>query len=310
LGGRGDLQFWGKRVVNVGPLLSILMLSHNDSKFLDGCLQSIAEKVSCSFEVILVDNASSPPVSDDFATRYPWFRVIRSEVNLGFNAGNNLAAKNAKGKYILLLNIDTILLTDVAPAMRLLESGLGVGVVGAESNGHSGGVRPSAGHFPLARRLWLFRSLWARPKVRYGPAALHAYKVDWVEGSFLMTTAENWTTIGGFDEQNFLFGNDIDFCKSTSERGLAVVHCADVRYIHFGGYGVGRMGHLYAGFRGYHRKFSGPAERLTAEIVLRVGLLARILVYGLFFWLTNNARIGEKYRRFADVHRNWAQSAP
>jgi hypothetical protein len=115
--------------------------------------------------------------------------------------------------------------------------------------------------------------------------------------------------IGGFDEKNPLFGNDINFCRSTLGRGLAVVHCTDVKYTHFGGYGVNRMGHLYAGFRGYHRKFSNPSERLMADIVLRAGLIARILVYGLWFTLTKNASIGEKYQRFADVHRNWAQSA-
>jgi GT2 family glycosyltransferase len=283
------------------------MLMHNDGKFLDGCLKSIEENVFCFFEVILVDNASAEPVSDEIKKRYPWLRVVRSEKNLGFNAGNNLAAKNANGKHILLLNIDTILLTDVAPAVRLLESNLRIGVVGAESHHKEGGVRPSSGHFPKARRLWFFRSLWAKPKVRYGPSEWHAYKVDWVEGSFFMTTTENWAAIGGFDEQNPLFGNDIDFSKSTADRGLAVVHCADVKYTHFGGYGVSRMGYLYAGFRGYHKKFSNPAERLMADMVLRIGLAARIFAYGLCFGLTKRASVGEKYRRFVDVYRNWAQ---
>lgn len=282
------------------------MLSHNDWKFLEGCLQSVAEKVSCPFEVILVDNASEPPVPDDFKRKYSWFRLIRSEVNLGFNAGNNLAAKHALGKYILLLNIDTILLTDIAPTLHLLESNVGVGVVGAESHAPSGRIRPSTGHFPKARRLWLFRSLWAKPKNHHGLAHLHTYKVDWVEGSFLMTTAENWAAIGGFDEQSFLFGNDVDFSKSTVNRGLTVVHCADVKYIHFGGYEVSRMSHLYAGFRRYHQRFSGPMEQLTVEIILRIGLMARILIYGLSFLLTRNKKVGEKYRHFADVLKNWA----
>jgi N-acetylglucosaminyl-diphospho-decaprenol L-rhamnosyltransferase len=291
------------------PLLSILILTHNDGKYLDGCLRSIAENVSCSFEVILIHNGSSEPIPQGLERQYPWVQLIRSEENLGFNAGNNFAAKHAKGKYILLLNIDTVLLTDIVPAIRLLESNLRVGVVGAESHEPSGKVRPSTGHFPKARRLWLFRSLWAKPKVCCGPAELHAYRVDWVEGSFLMTTADNWAGIGGFDEQNPLFGNDVDFCKSAWERGLAVVHCADVKYIHFGGYVVSRMGLLYAGFRGYHRKFSGKPEQLRADMVLRIGLLGRILVYGLFFALTGNSRIGDKFRRFVDVRRNWAHSA-
>jgi GT2 family glycosyltransferase len=292
------------------PILSILVLTHNDRKYVEGCLQSIQEWVSCPFEVILVENGTSEPVGDEVPKRYPWLRVIRSDRNLGFNAGNNLLAKNARGKYILLLNIDTVLLTDVVSAVRLLESDLKIGVVGAEAHDISGKVRPSAGHFPKPRRLWLFRSLWTKPRVPHGPADLHAFKVDWIEGSFLMTRLENWVAVGGFDEKNFLFGNDVDFCRSTTERGLAVVHCTDVKYVHFCGYGVKRMGNLYGGFREYHRKFSDPFERGMADFVLRTGLVVRILAYWLWYGLTRDAEIGDKLRSYAEVRRNWVQLAP
>ena len=292
------------------PVLSILMLTHNDGKFLEGCLKSIEEKVSCSFEVVLVDNASSEPIPDEIPKRYPWLRVIRSAKNLGFNAGNNLAAKSATGKYIFLLNIDTVLLTDVAPAICLLESDLKIGVVGAEAYDGSRKWRPSAGHFPAWWRLWLFSSLWMKPKAAYGPTGLQAFKVDWVEGSFLMTRLENWKEIGGFDEQYFLFGNDLHICRSMVERGLAVVQCTAVKYVHYCGFGVGRMGNLYAGFREYHQKFSGPVERRMANLVLRAGLVARIVAYGLWYRLTRDAKIGDKFKRFVEVQRNWAHLTP
>ena len=292
------------------PMLSILILTHNDSKYLDGCLRSILEHVSCPYEVVLVDNGSAENQCEYFAQRYPWIRVIRSDKNLGFNAGNNLAAKNALGKYILLLNIDTVLLTDVVPAVRLLDSNLGIGVVGAKAFGPSGELRPSAGRFPRAWWLWWFHSLWAKPRSSFGPSQFHGYKADWVEGSFLMTSMENWVTLGGFDERGFFFSNDLDFCRSSWERKLGVVQASEVRYTHFGGFGVARMGHLYAGFRCYHRKFSDPVERLMADVVLRVGLLLRIVLYGLSYWLTRNARAGEKFRSFVEVYRNWAQITP
>jgi hypothetical protein len=83
-----------------------------------------------------------------------------------------------------------------------------------------------------------------------------------------------------------------------------------VKYIHFGGYEVSRMGHLYAGFRDYHRKFSTPLERQMADLVLRVGLLARILVYRLCYLLTKNERVGQKCQQFGEVWKNWAQLRP
>jgi GT2 family glycosyltransferase len=290
------------------PLLSILVLTHNDSnKFLDGCLGSIPENVSCPYEVILLDNGSTENICEEFARQYPWIRLIRSEKNLGFNAGNNLAARCARGKHILLLNVDTILLTDVAPAVRLLESNHGIGVVGAQAYSPSHEVRPSAGRFPRAWRLWLFRSLLLRPRVRYGPEEFHAYKVDWVEGSFFMTSAENWAAVGGFEEQNPLYGNDVDFCQAMLARGLAAVQCADAKYIHYGGFGVSRMKYLYAGFRQYHEKFSSRTERFAANLVLRAGLIARIFVYGFWCRMTKNKKIEEKLSQFIDIHNTWAK---
>ena len=294
----------------MSPSLSILVLTYNDSRFLEGCLDSIKRHVTCPFEVILVDNGSSEKLPDSLTVRFPWLRIIRSEKNLGFNAGNNLAARNANGEYLLFLNVDTALLSDVVPAIRLLQSDLKIGAVGAQAQGANGELRPSAGHFPKARRLWLFQTLWMKPRVPLGPGQLQAFKVDWVEGSFLATTLNHWKAVGGFDEKNFLFGNDVNFCRSTSQGGLAVVQSTAVRYVHFGGYGVSRMGHLYAGFRDYHRKFSTPIEQQWADLVLRTGLIARILVYGLWYRATRNERIGEKCQRFSEVRKNWAQLTP
>jgi GT2 family glycosyltransferase len=125
-----------------------------------------------------------------------------------------------------------------------------------------------------------------------------------------MTSAENWAAVGGFEEQSPLYGNDIDFCYTTRERGLAAVQCADTKYIHYGGFGVSRMKYLYAGFRRYHEKFSSRTEQFAANLVLRAGLIARILVYGLWGRMTKNKKIGEKLSQFIEVHRTWAQRVP
>ena len=297
----------GSRSLPEKPLLSILILTYNDGKYLSGCLESIKKNVSCPFEAILLHNGSSDPIPVGIEPRYPWLRIIHSEKNLGFNAGNNLAAKNSNGKYILLLNVDTILLTDVVAGMQILESNPRVAVIGAKSLAPSGEIRPSTWRFPRAWRLWLFRKLWAKPTESYPTKAGIFFKVDWVEGSFFMVRATDWRALGGFDERNPLFGNDIDYCRAATEHGLLVVHCPRVQYIHFGGYGVTRMNFLYAGFRGYHAKFSGPIERLVAELILRAGLIVRICVYGLSYQITHNHKAEEKWRRFADVYRSWAQ---
>ena len=291
------------------PLLSILILTYNDGKYLNGCLESIQKNVSCPFETILVHNGSPEPIPEGIEPRYPWLRIIHSQKNLGFNAGNNLAARNSQGKYILLLNVDTILLTDVLAVVEILESDPEIGVVGAQSSTTSGEIRPTTGRFPRAWRLWLFRRLWRKPVESYPTKLGPAFRVDWVEGSFFMVRAADWKVLGGFDERNPLFGNDIDFCRAATEHGLVVVHCPKVQYIHFGGYGVSRMSHLYAGFRGYHAKFSGPVERLLANFILKAGLMVRILVYGLWYLVTRDHQVEDKWRKFSNVYKGWAQIA-
>jgi hypothetical protein len=289
------------------PSLSILILIHNSEKFLRACLESIPRNVSCSHEVLVLDNGSKENKCEDIAQRYPWLHVIRSEKNLGFNAGNNLLAKRAKGRHFLLLNIDTILLSDVTPAVHLLESNCHIGVVGAEAYEPTLKVRPSAGRFPRPWRLWLFRNLWMIPRMRYGHDDLHARKVDWVEGSFFMTSSENWAAVGGFEEQNFMYGNDVDFCRSMRQHGLFSVQCADTKYIHFGGYALNRMKCYYASHRRYHEKFSGRIEQVAANLFLRVGLIGRIVVYTLWYRLTNNKEIADRLHWFSEVHRNWSR---
>jgi len=289
--------------------VSFLLVCYNARHFLDACLNSVREMATVPYEVILLDNGSVDDTSEFVRERFPWVHLIRSEDNLGFTKGNNLAARSACGKYYLLLNSDTVLLSDIAPAIRVLESDPCIGVVGARMYDRRHKVRPSTGRFPRALRLWRFGSLWLNPNEHpYGPPTFHCFKVDWVEGSFFLTTAENWSKVGGLDEQAFLYGDDVDFCRSTANRGLLTVHCSDVEYLHFGGCDTSRTGYLFAAFRRYHRKFSTYPEQLLADLVLRVGLLARIVLYGLRYWLTRDALSGEKFRQFVKVQRNWANT--
>jgi N-acetylglucosaminyl-diphospho-decaprenol L-rhamnosyltransferase len=293
------------------PKVSILLVCFNARHFLEDCLNSIRAKVTVPYEVILLDNGSSDGTSNFVAQHFPWVRLVVSEENLGFIGGNNFAARQARGKYLLLLNSDTILLGDIAPAVRVLESVPGIGVVGGEMYGAQKQLRPSAGRFPRAWYLWRFASLWVDPRRRqpYGAPEFHAFQVDWVEGSFLMTSAENWHAVGGLDESNFFYGDDIDFCRSTCGRGLATVQCSEIQYVHFGGFEPSRTGYIYAGFRHYHQKFSSNFERLLADAVLRFGLLARILLYGVRYRISGDALLGERFRQFLKVHSTWARTA-
>jgi GT2 family glycosyltransferase len=293
------------------PLLSILLVSYNSRRFIEDCLLSIRRHVSVTFEVVLVDNNSVDGTAQYVREHHPWVRLVASDRNLGFTGGNNRAARESKGTYLLLLNCDTILLTDVTSGIHILETDHLVGVVGARMYGVHGETRPSTAHFPCPWRLWKFTWQWSKPTARpYGAPDLTAFRHDWVEGSFLMTTRRNWFDLDGMDESGFMYAEDVEFCAHSAQLGRLCVLCTKMMCIHFGGYTVDRMAHGYAGYRRFHASCSDPFTRWRADMVLLLGLVPRLVVYGFLAALTRDAGLTRKYKKFWDVLWHWNELAP
>ncbi len=285
--------------------VSILIVNWNGKKVISDCLESIRQNVTGSYEVIVVDNGSTDGSADEVEQRFPWVKLVRSEDNLGFAGGNNLAARHASGKYLLLLNNDTVLQTDIVDAVAIMESDPGIGAVGALMYRGNGELAPSAFKFPTPLRLWRIASLSYPPN---GPidrvGGLPVRRCDFVEGSFLLTPAAVWQAVSGLDERNFMYCDDADYGRSIWEAGFRSVQAQSVRYTHFGGFDHSKMGYLFGGFRRYHRKFSGPITRTHAYFVLRAGLLLRLPWY----WLRSlrgdaESRLAFKYA--LKLNRNW-----
>lgn len=279
-------------------ILSILIVNYNGKEFLDECFESVNRHVSVPFEIIVVDNASTDGSAEFIRTHFPDVALIESGSNLGFAAGNNLGGVQAKGHYILLLNNDTVLCSDLWPAIAYMEEQPEVGVLGAHMMGRNREYRYSAGHFPTPLRLMKISSLFVTSgHFRYGnfpEENPEPISVDWVEGSFMLTRKMLWDELGGLDEGYFMYVEDIDFCKRIRQRELKVTYFPAVCYIHYGGYGKGRLGLLIKGFRRFHRKFSGFGEWLAVQLVLSLGLMVRLCIYLLMFVATGNRERKDK----------------
>jgi len=286
------------------------MVNFNGARFLAPCLTSIREKITLPFEVVLVDNRSSDGSDQFVEQQFPWVRLVRSEENLGFAGGNNLAARHAVGEYLLLLNTDTVLQTDVRDAVQVLDGDSTIGAVGAAMYRGDGSLATSCGRFPSPLRLWRFASLWYKPhrQVSFSVHGVSVWRGDYVEGSFLLTRASAWRELGGIDECNFLYGDDVEYCRSLLDLNLTTVQCPSVRYTHFGGYDHSRMGYLFAGFRRYHRKFSPRRTQLEADFVLRTGLLLRIPWYWLRAAIQKDNNSRSALRHAWDLNKTWKQS--
>jgi GT2 family glycosyltransferase len=291
-------------------MTSILIINWNGTRFIFNCLDTILAHVTVPYEVIVVDNHSTDGSPEVLAERYPWVKLIRSDDNLGFTGGNNLAASHATGKYLLLLNYDTLLQTDIADAVKALDADDHIGAVGAMMYDGEGKLLPAAGHFPTPARLWVFSTQWDTADRPWpSPTGVPLHRRDRVDGSFLLTRTDSWRKIGGLDTGIYMYGEDVSYCRSLFEIGQVSVQCASIRYTHFVGYSHARMPYLFSCFRRYHRKFSSRRVQIEADLVLRVGLLLRIPWY----WVRSLIKKDEQSRialeKALEITQNWSDTA-
>ena len=228
------------------PDLSILIVTYNSARLVDALLHGLARQTAgLNAEIVVVDNASHDGTADAVATRHPKVRLVRSARNLGFAAGNNLAAAHARGRVLLLLNPDALPEPGcVARGLALMDGDAGVGLAGARLLGVDGETQPSARMFPtllnevlalsgLAARYSRSRFFGQLDRSWADPAL--AAPVDWVPGAFALIRRQLFHRLGGFDERFFLYYEEVDLCRRVREAGLRVQYWPELRVQHIGG---------------------------------------------------------------------------
>ena len=256
--------------------LSILLVNYNGMRYLAPCLESIRRFAPSGTQVVLEDNASTDGSIEAVEESFPWLQIVRSPRNLGFAGGNNLAGKNARGRFILLLNTDTLLLEPLAPVVDWLESHPSYGALTINMLDGNRTSRACTGRFPSAMRLALLRSMLISPG-RYG--ADEAYEVDWAQGSFLLIRADVWRTLNGFDESYFMYAEDVDLCRRIWDAGFRCAYLPQKQYLHWGGFDASRFPDQVCSLATYvERHMAGP-QLLLCRAVLLVGCLLRAAFY-------------------------------
>ena len=220
------------------PVVSILIVNYQCGAYLAECLQSLfATPPRCSFEVIVVDNASTDDsIARAQALGLPVTWQLLKE-NTGFGPGNNLAAESAAGTYLLLLNPDTIVVEDsITPLVEYRRTHPDVGLAGGHHEGRGGGWQLSFG-FPLT--VWHEFEYALSPQRFWGrlPGEAPAVptEVGWLAGSFLAMPRALKERIGLFDTGFFLNDEDIDLAFRVRKAGYRVVYVPARGLRHFGG---------------------------------------------------------------------------
>lgn len=227
------------------PELSILIVTYNSANVIGHVLQSLAlDCAHLKHEVIVVDNASRDGTADLIRRDFPQVRLVRSSENLGFGRGNNLAAMQASGRVLLLLNPDAIPETGaIEQALVDMRRDPQLNIAGGRLLGLDGADQPSARMFPsLLNEVLVISGLASRmPESRFfgrfdrtwaNPAQRAA--VDWVPGAFMFIRTEVFRAMGGFDPQFFLYYEEVDFCRRAAQCGQTVWYLP-VRARHVGG---------------------------------------------------------------------------
>jgi len=293
--------------------ISVVIVGWNAKHYLELCLKSLYEAPpGRSMEVFVVDNGSSDGSSEMVATQFPQVKLLRSEENLGFSRGNNLAIRRCQGRYIALVNPDVILFPGCLDALAdFLDQNPGVGNVGPKVLNPDRTMQSTCRRFPtLWNNFCSAAGLAAKFKNSRFFAGEHMFyfahdrtlPVDVLVGCFLMIRRETFDEVGLLDENLFMYGDDVDWCRRASKAGWQVVFYPGAQAIHDRGkitapYPVRFAVAQQRSILYYWRKHHG----LWGEMGIRsIMLFHHVLRYG-FAWISEVA--GRRRVKEDDVRR-------
>ncbi|MEO6329568.1 MAG: glycosyltransferase [Ginsengibacter sp.] len=227
--------------------LSVIIVNYNVKFFLEQCLCSVVRAVkNLDAEILVVDNNSSDDSKSFFSKKFNTVKFIWNAKNIGFAKANNKALSIATGKYILFLNPDTIIPEDCFnKCISFFETQPAAGALGIHMIDGSGKfLKESKRSFPspltsLYKLLGLSK-LFPKSKrfARYHLGYLDENRnneVDVLAGAFIMTSKKIIDDLGGFDEDFFMYGEDIDLSYRIQKAGYKNFYFAESTIIHFKG---------------------------------------------------------------------------
>lgn len=228
---------------------SIILINYNSSSYTLNCINSIIKETSAhiSYDIIVIDNASK---IEDYSHLKKEIKKLnlsnltlsRSKINTGFGGGNMLGIQFANCKYYAFVNNDTILQNDcISIIHEFLEKNATASVCSPQQFNENDEVQKSFDHFLSLKRELFGRKILEKLNPKKYPKRRKIYdnpiKVQSVPGSFLVTRADDFNQIGGFDTNIFLYYEETDLCYRISklkEKGACYL-IPEGRYTHFKG---------------------------------------------------------------------------
>ena len=230
------------------PSCSVIIVAYNSCDFLPACLKSVQDALvgQDDAQVIVLDNGSKEPITPEIKAAFPAVEWIDSPVNLGFGKGCNLAEKQSKNPYLFFVNPDTIVSTNAfREVLQFMEDHPDSGTVGCRILNEDGSMQWSCRRsfptelsaisktlgltslFPKSKRLSSYNMTYANPD--------EITEVDAISGSFFCIRRDLYEQLNGFDEDFFMYGEDLDLCFRAKAVGFKNYYTPVTNVLHFRG---------------------------------------------------------------------------
>lgn len=259
--------------------------------FLELCISSVQAAINnLDAEIIVVDNASSDYSCNMVSTLFPKVQLIKNKENVGFSKGNNIGANKAKGEYLCILNPDTVVAEDTfKKIIEFAEKQTNLGAIGCKLNNGAGKFLPeSKRQIPYIKAA--FKKLLGNTSSYY---ANHVSEndigeIDILVGAFMVIKKDIYNDVKGFDEDYFMYGEDIDLSYKLLKLGYQNYYYGKTQVIHFKGESTLRD-------KNYAKRFYGAMQIFYKKHFKKGFLLDMLVWFGIrTVYLFRNIKIKEQ----------------
>lgn len=289
---------------NKNPDISIIIVS-SKKDFLFDCLKSLTTVLKdLSNEIIFVDNASGDHLDDQVSRLFPKVNVIRRQTNGGFGQNNNMGMRIAKGRYVLLLNDDTKVVDNKVfkEMVDWMDGHPKAGIATcALVNPDLKNYQGSGGYFPTLARVFAWMTFLddipgldnlIKPYHPFHGSSFYTnenyfkkqHKQDWITGAFFLIRKEALNTVGLFDEDFFLYVEEVELSLRFAKQGWEAWYLPQWKMVH---YGMSTNGSENAtifemqNLKLLYKKHYPYWQLVVLKVILKIGIILRIGLYSI-----------------------------
>ena len=227
--------------------LSVIILNYNVRYFLELCVLSVQKALeTIEGEIIVIDNNSSDDSCTMMKQRFPKVKLIQNKENVGFPKGNNIGVAQAQGEYICILNPDTVVAEDTfTKVLAFAKRQKNIGIVGCKLIDGAGNFLPESKRgvptpWVAFTKISGLYKLFPKSKIfgEYYAGHLNENqtgKVAILVGAFMVMKRDLYLEVGGFDEDCFMYSDDIDLSYQILKKGKSNYYFDESAVIHYKG---------------------------------------------------------------------------